>query len=222
MADWPDDPVEQAHRVMGDDAPLVRLLARRVAARRALSSSQVGRDLIDEASGILAQKVWKTRPSFGGSRPRFLAWARKVLTSELIDRLRHQARQPKAVDPTTLGAATPLTAFRGGRPDPHPLRDRSYPSPILANIERWPLVCRVVLLAYCKLWSRVPLWEDWVREYGLELPFPPDDLALAATKVERHRALAAALGWERGVLNTFLYRNKHRLDDLPPRGEHAR
>ncbi len=68
----------------------------------------------------------------------------------------------------------------------------------LKTIGSWPPKLRVRMMCMSRLWLKVPpeLWDVWVEQAGLSLPFPPDELRQrllqSDDKDDRIEALAAA------------------------------
>ncbi len=72
----------------------------------------------------------------------------------------------------------------------------------LRIIQNLSLKRRLVSLPLVGLWQAVPpgLWERWVVEYGLRMPFPPQSFLLEPEKAKRNEILSGLLGLERNSL----------------------
>jgi hypothetical protein len=215
--DLPQTPEDWARLIAESLDPEVTALSRAIVFRRSLARTQAGRDLIAEAPSLLVEGILENTPVFEHWGP-FWAWARVLLNNELTNRLRRQAKQPQAVADLTLDEDSQPKIDRG----PPEQEQDPYPEQFLNRIRRWSVRQRVVLLTYCLfwdllLWERIPPheWDGWVQDFGLDSPFPPEDILKGVRKKrDWHRALCRALGWERVYFNGFLCRNRHLLEEL--------
>jgi RNA polymerase sigma factor (sigma-70 family) len=156
IASNPAQPREIRERALRELIPMIRRVARRVAARFAGL-------YVDELLGDASGEVWLALTGFQSGKS-FEAWCYGVLRNHLIDRLRKEQRErmhrvnlaPKI---EVSGLQQALERFLDQK--------TPFPEPDLATLRTWPLLGRLVVLALSGLWEKIPKeeWKAWVDEY---------------------------------------------------------
>jgi RNA polymerase sigma factor (sigma-70 family) len=224
LSEWPTDPdglaaivADSRHpeptrnRAFQELLPVIRFIARRVAARFSVHYRD---DLLDDAAGEVWQALTRSRPEES-----FEAWCYGVLRHHLLDRFRkeqrernHQRTMPQQSETPNLQEALERALDR----------QEPFRTPDLVALRAWPLPQRLMVLSLIGLWEKVPRdeWKAWAGEYRtatgdtLPDPFPPEELEECGDIAQRNAVLSDAMGVLRNTLSVWLYRYKGRLREL--------
>ena len=197
----PRTPIAKRDAAMRKLNLVIQRLARGVACSL-MVPKQMRSDLVAEASS----HVWQHLATFNGQDGKaFAPWCRRMLRNLLIDRLRAAGRQPSSneTDLHVSVDALPEAASLGNGQIASVLDqtlDRQHPFGMddLSRIRGWKLRDRLVLLVLANLWRKIPAdeWRQWVEEFGLVAPFPPNGCtALVSTQLAGSCNLLGCEGW---------------------------
>lgn len=199
---------------------VIQRLARGVACSL-MVPKQMRADLITEASS----HVWERLATYDGRNGKaFTPWCRRVLLNLMMDRLR-QARRTKDQSMTDLGATVldgpcASNGFGNGATaaaiDVVLDRQEPFGAQDMVRIRGWKLRDRLVLLALANLSSKVPAeeWLEWVRDYGLDEPYPPVECLKTDSPAERVAMLASCCAMLPNTLAQLWHRKKSLLAEL--------
>lgn len=217
----------QRQEAWGKLERLICQLARGVASNFASDRCQVVEDFIEEAPGIIFERLDK----YDGTRP-FKPWGTQVLRNALKDRFRSDRRRLKRerlvgkfVSPKSEDAEeTIINPVELITPDSRPMTEWRLDFEVFFTQSELVLLenqlrpqPRVLALMIAGLWKCVPndLQERWLAEVpGLPDPFPPAELASLEEPNERLNMLAEVLNKQPSTLRMIWHRARQVLQKL--------
>lgn len=201
----------------------VRRIAKIIAQWR-FPGTQLAQDLCDEAQSF----IWEKRAKYHSEKGSFPSWCHTVLNNRATDMLR-EWRQRRRVDGVTgtwsdedsepyepIEQADPRWDKEWGLINNQLDGERQFSRDELELIETLPLRRRVIALALMGLWRKVPehIWNNWLDQACIQLPFPPDECSPANKLAENVRILAASLGDSEDAIRQHFYRARNVLKRL--------
>lgn len=135
----------------------------------------------------------------------YVAWARTVLTNQYYDHGRRQKRfLENRREVVTEQVTHPAELVYGGGDERF-----SVTAAEVDAMETWDATDRVVLVCILRCWHVVPndVWGRWLREVGLNEPFPPADF-VQAPKGQERELLGRAMSMTRNGIDKRISRLK--------------
>jgi DNA-directed RNA polymerase specialized sigma24 family protein len=192
--------------------------ATRIARRYAVASyspkfrESVVNEFVGEALGVIFLKLQTSRPKHNN----FPAWCYTTLKNYLID-VWFRNRMPVIDIPEPTDEENEDNGdFWDQVPDPIcsviDIEDPFGPR-ILSQLEAIPVLRRIIALAFCGLWRRVPkeTWTRWLDEGHILTNFPPAELQGIDGVGSRAEFIASCLGMRADAVKQHFYRSFDQL-----------